>query len=521
MNGNFDLDPGEEPGKDNEMIYEHQKNSRRRDSDSEDCPYTKQARNEETGKQTTENHTYGTVTQGTPQENVILIQITNKSNTSNFNHPIRLTEAINKSIFQKYIIENSLRVIGDGKAIRFEVVDISKIGPLNEIKYLGNWEINCKQPASNNDQGCSYGTISPVETDIEIEEIKEKTKILWGPDTYIKDITRIHKPSKISGENKWIPTKSLKITFRGPLPNKLTIGHISYKVYQYTFPISKCFKCLMYGHGLISCKNKIRCSKCSQQDHKYKDCKNPPHCFFCKGNHTAYDKTCPIHQKAQEINKKNTTPNNLEVKKLFHHLNPTTQKQNQPIQKNIIITTAEIHNSETDYKQQTDDNTNTIQQTNPNITQTYAKILTQTNNITPAQKTPTKQKNNTNRAENTPTQSTKSKQKNSQEKTKEQTHTKEQNIKDKKLTESPITWSLPTPLNKTPTIKEKKKKEEEEEQKNKEEKPSFVEITKGIFKLITNITEKFKSDKTIIEIITEIITEVAPILKQISVWFND
>jgi len=29
MNGNFDLDPGEEPGKDNEMIYEHQKNSRR------------------------------------------------------------------------------------------------------------------------------------------------------------------------------------------------------------------------------------------------------------------------------------------------------------------------------------------------------------------------------------------------------------------------------------------------------------------------------------------------------------
>lgn len=175
----------------------------------------------------------------------------------------------------------------------------------------------------------------------------------------------------------------------------------------------------------------------------------------------------------------------------------------------------------TDYKQQTDDNTNTIQQTNPNITQTYAKILTQTNNITPAQKTPTKQKNNTNRVENTPTQSTKSKQKNSQEKTKEQTHTKEQNIKDKKLTESPITWSLPTPLNKTPTIKEKKKKEEEEEQKNKEEKPSFVEITKGIFKLITNITEKFKSDKTIIEIITEIITEVAPILKQISVWFND
>ncbi|XP_069990191.1 uncharacterized protein [Penaeus vannamei] len=62
MNENFDLDQGDEPGKDNAMIYEHQKNSRRRDSDSEDYPYSKQARNEETDRQSKEHRTQASVT---------------------------------------------------------------------------------------------------------------------------------------------------------------------------------------------------------------------------------------------------------------------------------------------------------------------------------------------------------------------------------------------------------------------------------------------------------------------------
>lgn len=125
-----------------------------------------------------------------------------------------------------------------------------------------------------------------------------------GQDTQIEEIVRINKPNKVPGHNNWVPTKSLRITFRGPLPSKIAIGHMSYKIYQYTFPISKCYKCLMYGHGIILCKNKTRCSNCSQIGHKFKDCKNTSHCFFCEGNHPAYDKTCPIHLKAQDINKK-------------------------------------------------------------------------------------------------------------------------------------------------------------------------------------------------------------------------
>lgn len=65
---------------------------------------------------------------------VILIQLSGESLISNFNNPIKLTNAINKSEFHKYIIEDTLRVLGIGKAIRFEIEDLKKIRPLTEIK---------------------------------------------------------------------------------------------------------------------------------------------------------------------------------------------------------------------------------------------------------------------------------------------------------------------------------------------------------------------------------------------------
>lgn len=81
------------------------------------------------------------------------------------------------------------------------MTDLNKIGPLNEIKYLGNWEVLCKQPASNKNQGCTYGTFSPADFDIEINEIKEKIKILRRPDSQMKEIAKLKKLKKGSREN--------------------------------------------------------------------------------------------------------------------------------------------------------------------------------------------------------------------------------------------------------------------------------------------------------------------------------
>lgn len=54
MNSGLELDSGDMPGPGNVMNYEHQKHIRRRDSNSEDYPYYKQAGNEETGRQPVE-----------------------------------------------------------------------------------------------------------------------------------------------------------------------------------------------------------------------------------------------------------------------------------------------------------------------------------------------------------------------------------------------------------------------------------------------------------------------------------
>ncbi|XP_037803020.1 uncharacterized protein LOC119597513 [Penaeus monodon] len=275
------------------MDHENQTKRTREEleSDNEENPISKQPKNKEAGwkapeePQPTTSNNQANMEVGN-NNSVVLIQLKDGSATTNFNNPLKLTKAINKSEFQKYIIEDSLRVLGAGKALRFEIKDISKLRPLKEIKKLGDWEILCKQPTSNKYTNCSYGTIYPVETDLNIENINEKIRTLGHDPNEIIDVIRIKRQNNDrESEEKWIPTKSLRITFRGNLPKRVAIGHTSYQVRQYTFPIPKCYNCLRYGHGIVTCKNKKRCNNCSQYGHSYKDCQNNPHCFYCDENH--------------------------------------------------------------------------------------------------------------------------------------------------------------------------------------------------------------------------------------------
>lgn len=76
------------------------------------------------------------------------------------------------------------------------------------------------------------------------------------------EVIRMNKTnSDKENAKKWISTKSPRITFQGALPERVTIKHTSYKVHQYTFPILRHFRSLRYGHGIMTCKNKM-CSKC-------------------------------------------------------------------------------------------------------------------------------------------------------------------------------------------------------------------------------------------------------------------
>lgn len=120
-------------------------------------------------------------------------------------------------------------------------------------------------------------------------------------------------------ENKWIPTKYLRLTFKDRLPEKVALGHTSYLIHQYTFPIPKCFRCLRYGYGIMTWKNKQRCSKCSQFNHNYKYL-NKDYCFYCHGEHPHNTNSSKIHREAHNINTKNMTLKDLEINKQFQEL---------------------------------------------------------------------------------------------------------------------------------------------------------------------------------------------------------
>lgn len=79
--------------------------------------------------------------------------------------------------------EDTLREVRKGKVIQLR--------QLYDTDCLGQWGVQCKQPASSKFSGCSCGTIYPIEIDIPIQTIKER----------------------------------------------MAMGHTSFNAYQYTFPV--------------------------------------------------------------------------------------------------------------------------------------------------------------------------------------------------------------------------------------------------------------------------------------------
>lgn len=137
-----------------------------------------------------------------------------------------------------------------------------------------------------------------------MKTIKEKIRTI-NEISHIQDVIRINKINTDKNKiEKWTPTKSLRITFKGPLPERVIIGHTSYKTQQYTFPIPKCYNCLRYGHGILNCKNKKRCSRCSSINHEFKNCMNDQYCFFCDEKHIPNSNECDIHKKHKKSTNK-------------------------------------------------------------------------------------------------------------------------------------------------------------------------------------------------------------------------
>lgn len=109
------------------------------------------------------------------------------------------------------------------------------------------------------------------------------------------DIYRFNKTvTNRSGERVTIPSNTIKITFRGQfLPDEVDFFLSKRKVKPFVSSVTRCYKCLRFGHIQKYCKQaKDNCGNCGRSHDG--ECPNPMKCFHCRSpDHHALSTDCP------------------------------------------------------------------------------------------------------------------------------------------------------------------------------------------------------------------------------------
>lgn len=94
--------------------------------------------------------------------------------------------------------------------------------------------------------------------------------------------------------NELVPTSGLILTFDlHKIPDEIKIGFLSVKVRLYVPNPMRCYNCFSYGHTKTRCQEKGPvCSNCSAVG-VHTPC-GELLCINCEGNHSNFDKNCPI-----------------------------------------------------------------------------------------------------------------------------------------------------------------------------------------------------------------------------------
>lgn len=89
-----------------------------------------------------------------------------------------------------------------------------------------------------------------------------------------------------------------KVTFNLPsLPEHLSLGYSSFKVYPYTPSIQRCTRCQRLNHTLKQCKAKFEvCSRCGGKHSRHDCISRTMKCVNCGGSHSSAYHDCPRKQ---------------------------------------------------------------------------------------------------------------------------------------------------------------------------------------------------------------------------------
>ena len=243
---------------------------------------------------------------------------------SQINNPRIVRSYLHRSIFDKYIVPYSLRILGNGNGVRFEVNDPNNKLPsnLSSITSLNNGEGEVSVPVRcwfAGAQSKFRGKISPVDVDVSVEYLSQNLVVLGNEHSGV-DIVNVVRPRNKNGNL----TLSVFLDFHLTVPKKVALDGFVYNVSAYKRPPLRCFRCLQFAHGTLTCTAPhSRCRRCCDIHSDDSSCNNPVFCKFCGGDHWYYDNTCPVNVKANEIERKKLegTLTEEEARKAFRFLN--------------------------------------------------------------------------------------------------------------------------------------------------------------------------------------------------------
>ena len=230
-------------------------------------------------------------------EKVLLIKPALEDKQQFFHNPIEIAKAIKASLFGS--VSEKVKEIRTNHtkgviAVELKEKDSLLMQKLLGIKQLGKWKVSCYMP---NSDIYKLGVISPISTDVELEEIKEHMVV--GEANQVIKIDRLQKRTP----NGWIPSTALKITFSGDrLPENVKISHCNYKVRPFVGLPMQCYKCQRLGHTAGSCNStQNKCMICAGP-HDKAQCNSRKHkCANCGQQHTANSRECHLIIKARKI----------------------------------------------------------------------------------------------------------------------------------------------------------------------------------------------------------------------------
>ena len=202
----------------------------------------------------------------------VFIKLLQEGTTFDKWSPILLTKVLHKDIGEvrsaKKLRNGSLLVI---------CRDVEQQQKAIKINTLNGQRVKCSMAF---DKKFVRGVISGIPLSESVDSVKEGIN-----NVKVREAKRL----KTRWQENICYSLSVLLTFEEEkLPERVSIGYMSYDVRVYTPPPLRCFKCQRYGHVAAICKGNPRCSKCSGE-HEYGKCEEgaKPKCCNCGGEHCA------------------------------------------------------------------------------------------------------------------------------------------------------------------------------------------------------------------------------------------